>query len=243
MKTINKLLICMIFLMAVLPMVSAESSAESLGVFKNGDCVNLIQICSDCTYVNITSVIYPNSTVALSDTVMSQSGTYFYHSFCDTDLNGIYIVTGIGDQTGVVEVWNYDFTITPNGEDASIGKAVFYIGLLTVLLFFLVLIVLSFANFDNLLNRVGMIGLGYLLLISITFIGWNMAGDFLTSSPFLVEMLRILFWILIVGLFPLVIGGFAWYLIMLFKIKEIERLMDRGIDRDEAERRGGRKYK
>ena len=229
----------MIFLMTIMPFVSATS----LGTFKQDECVNLIQTCSNCTYSNITNVIYPNSSIALSDVEMSKSGTYYYQSYCDTSLNGIYIVTGFGDPDGTVEVWSYDFTITPNGEEVTVGKAIFYVGLLFVLLFFLALCVLSFANFDNLLNRVGMIGLGYLLLISITFIGWNMAGDFLTSSPFLVEMLRILFWILIVGLFPLVIGGFAWYFIMLFKIKEIERLMDRGIDRDEAERRGGRKYK
>ena len=159
-------------------------------------------------------------------------------------MNGVYLVTGFGDPDGEVQAWNYDFTITPNGEEASVGKAVFYIGLLFVLLFFLALCVLAFANFENLLARVGMVGLGYLLLIAITFIGWNMAGDFLTSSPFLVEMLRIFFWVLIIGTFPLLIGAFAWYVLMLFKVKEIERLMTKGMDMDEAERRtSGRKYK
>lgn len=135
------------------------------------------------------------------------------------------------------------YTLTPNGEEATIGKAVFYIGLVSILIIFLIICLVSFVKFDNLLNRVGMIGLGYLFLIAITFIGWNMAQDFLTSSPFLIEMMRIIFFVLIVGAFPLLIGAFAWYLLMLFKIKEIQNLMDKGMSFDEAERRQGRKYK
>jgi hypothetical protein len=70
-----------------------------------------------------------------------------------------------------------------------------------------------------------------------------MASDFITSSPFLIEMLRILFFVLVIGAFPLLIGAFAWYLIMLFKIREIERLMSKGLDYNEAEQRSGGKYK
>jgi hypothetical protein len=227
------LMIGMIFLMSIIPM----ASAESLGTFRNGDCVTLIQTCNNCTFANITSVIYPNSTVSLSDQDMTQTGTYFFYSYCDTSLNGIYIVTGLGDPDGEVAVWNYDFSITPNGEDASVGKAVFYIGLLIMLMIFLVGCVTLFMENDHLLAKVGFLGLGYLLTIAITFIAWNMANDFLLSAPFIVEMFRILFFVLIIGAFPLLIGAFAWYFIMLFKIKEIERLMGKGFSEDEARRR------
>jgi hypothetical protein len=37
--------------------------------------------------------------------------------------------------------------------------------------------------------------------------------------------------------FPLLIGAFAWYVIMLFQIKEIQTLMDKGFSEDEARRR------
>jgi hypothetical protein len=56
-------------------------------------------------------------------------------------------------------------------------------------------------------------------------------------------MLNTLFIILIIGAFPLLIGMFAWYVIMLFQIKEIHRLMDKGLSYDEAKRRQGEKYK
>jgi hypothetical protein len=234
--------ICLILIIAILPIISAFG-IDNLGTFKQNDCVNLIQTCSNCSFSNITAVIYPNSTIALAETTMSQSRTYFYTSFCNTSLNGIYIVTGFGDPDGSIQIWDYSFSITPNGEEASVGKAVFYIGLLIVLLVFLIGTVVLFMENGNLLAKVGMFGLGYLLLIAITFIGWNMASDFLTSSPFLIEMLRILFIVLVVGAFPLLIGAFAWYVLMMFKIKEIEDLMKHGMSMDEAEHRQGRKFR
>jgi len=233
----NKLII-LTFLLLILPIVSATV----LGSFKNGECVTLIQTCGNCSYANISTIIYPNSSIAFSNVEMTKDGTYYNYSFCDTSSNGVYIVAGFGDPDATVETWTYDFQITPNGQVASVGSAILYIGLLAVLLFFLGLSIYSFVTFENLLNRVGMFGLSYLLLIAITFIGWNMASDFLISSPFLIEMMRILFFVLIIGVFPLFIGAFAWYVIMLFKIKEIERMINKGIPYDEAEKRAGGKY-
>jgi hypothetical protein len=99
------------------------------------------------------------------------------------------------------------------------------------------------AESENLLVRVGSFGVSYILLVGITFIGWNMAKDFLTSAPMISEILRILFFVFMIGAFPILIGAFAWYVIMLFKIKEIDRLMTKGVSYKEAERRQGAKYK
>ena len=106
--------IALIFLFAI-PM----ATAETLGTFKQNGCVNLIQTCSNCTYSNITSVVYPNSSIALSDKTMTKTGTYFNYTFCNTSSNGIYIVTGVGDPDGTAEAWNYDFEITNDGKEKS----------------------------------------------------------------------------------------------------------------------------
>lgn len=134
------------------------------------------------------------------------------------------------------------FMVTPTGIEASTGRSIVDMGLLLVLLVFFIGSVFIFVSFDNLLARVGTVGFGYLLLIAITFISWNMANDFLLSAPFIAEFFRILFFVLIIGLFPLLIGGFAWYVLMIFKIKEIQRLMDKGFSEEDAKRRtSGRK--
>ena len=135
------------------------------------------------------------------------------------------------------------FIVTNSGYDATTGRATIDIGLLLILVIFLAGAVAIFMSSENLLAKVGMVGCGYLLLIAITFIAWQLAGDFLLSAPFLVSIFRIIFLALVIGLIPLVIGGFAWYFYMLFRIKEIQNLMDRGIGYEEAERRQGRKYR
>lgn len=160
---------------------------------------------------------------------ISISGHYSYVAQCNSSAFG-----------GFVDV---PLEVTPNGEEATTGKAVFYIGLLAVLLFFLGISIYFFSDTDNLLTKVGSLGIAYLLLIAVTFIAWAMASDFLTSSPFLIAMLNILFIVLVIGAFPLLIGMFAWYVIMVFQIKEINRLMEKGLSFDEAKRRQGSKYK
>jgi len=90
---------------------------ESLGVFKQYECVTLIQTCANCTMVNISSVTYPNSTIALGQVEMIKSGTFYYYDFCKTDWAGTYRVNGYGDidYPGIYETFTYTFDITPQG--------------------------------------------------------------------------------------------------------------------------------
>jgi hypothetical protein len=273
-KKIN-LLVCMIFLFAILPLVSSVSPFISTNA--QGGCT-IVPIIRDTIkqstdfdfnfHVINQSNGYPISNASIScyfhlynqtgDHVLFQElrndpisehlvinefvarvgggnfssvGNYAYQVQC----NGTMVIGGCADK-GL-------FVVTPNGIEATTGRAFVDIGLLFVLLVFLTGAVLIFMSSENLLARVGMFGFGYLLLIAVTFISWNMATDFLLSAPFIADMFRILFFVLIIGAFPLLLGAFAWYVIMLFRIKEIERLMGKGMSYDEAERRQGRKYK
>jgi hypothetical protein len=234
--------ICMFFLLLSLSLVSASNIIEQKTPFvEQGKGFILEQFCSNSTYANISS-IKMSSLNLLSETAMIQvSNDYYQYNFTNTNLTGTYSAVYHCNENGIDVGGKTDFTVTPNGQEATSGSAFFYIGLLAVLVIFLILCINAFVKFDNLLARVGMLGLSYLLLIAITFVSWNMASDFITSSPFLIDMLRILFWVLMAGAFPLLIGGFVWYLLLLFKIKEIQRLMDKGFSEDEAERRTGRR--
>lgn len=151
--------------------------------------------------------------------------------------SGIYAYVIQCNSSNEVGFYRGQFIVTPNGEVADTSTAVFDVGLLFILALILVGCVVLFMESNNLLAKVGMFGFGYLLLIAITFVSWNMANDFLTSSPFIISMFRIVFFVLIIGAFPLVIGAFAWYVLMLFKVKEIERLMTKGFSEGEARRR------
>jgi len=109
-------LVAIMFIMFTqLTFVSAET--QTLGVFKQGDCIELIQICSNCSYNNISSVLYPNSTKALGEVAMIKTGTNFVYTFCNTSMLGQYIVNGYGDVEGLVTVWAYDFKVTTTGNN------------------------------------------------------------------------------------------------------------------------------
>ena len=63
-------------------LISCTSAAFiSLGIFKAGDNVSLIQLCDDCTYNNITSIIYPNGTIALGEAEMTKDGTQYNYTY------------------------------------------------------------------------------------------------------------------------------------------------------------------
>ena len=113
----------------------ASAQIQSLGVFKVGDDINLIQTCDNCTFNNITSVLYPNSSVAISNVQMTKDGTFYNYTFSDTNTIGTYIVNGFGDLDGIDTVWNYIFEITPNGQNFTTGKSISYIGFIVILLF------------------------------------------------------------------------------------------------------------
>lgn len=230
-----------IFVFLLLLNVASAVDEQTLGTVKTGDCVILSQNCADCSFVNVTSIVYPNSSYSVLDYSMSKSGTSYSYDCFNVTKNGKYIYNTLGDPSGTLKVQPVSFYATPNGESSSSGTATLYIGLIVVLLVFLILTIYSFVKFDNLLNRVGMIGLMYLFFLAISFIAWNMASDFLTSSPFLVDMFRILFFVLISLAVPLFIGGLVWYFLMLWKIKEIERLMEKGLPEWEAVERANRK--
>lgn len=157
----------------------------------------------------------------------SVAGTYAFVSQCNSSTLG----------SPPVKIY---FQVTPSGQENLTGNALIYAILLIVLLVFLIGCVVIFMESENLLARVGSLGIGYLLLIAVNFVAWNMANDFLLANPFIAEMFRILFFTTIIGAFPLLIGAFVWYFIMLWKIKEIERLMGKGFSEDDARRRTSR---
>ena len=90
---------------------------QSLPPVKQYDCITLKQACGACSYNNISSVSYPNSSQAMGQASMIKSGTEYDYQFCNTATLGRYIVNGFGDPNAMVETWAYDFEVTTTGND------------------------------------------------------------------------------------------------------------------------------
>lgn len=104
----------------LLPMAMAAEDYEYdvLGTFKQYTCIQLIQTCPNCTFVNISSVTYPDSTQALGLVAMQKAGTFYNYTFCNTSYTGTYRVSGYGDINNVdnyYETFTYVLYITPGG--------------------------------------------------------------------------------------------------------------------------------
>jgi hypothetical protein len=106
------------FLMMIVPIMADNQIGivQSLPPVKQGECVLLPQSCATCSYNNISSVTYPNSTIALGQVQMIKNGNSYSYNFCNTTALGKYIVNGFGDPSGSVETWAYDFEVTTTGQ-------------------------------------------------------------------------------------------------------------------------------
>ena len=136
----RKLLTILMFVMMIGLVTPAQ---DSLGTYKQGEDVILLQICGTCSYNNITSIVLPNSTHLPVDTEMTKRGMEYTYEFSQTDLVGTYLVNGVGDLDGTANAWAYEFSVTPTGtavpDNLSFMLAAIFIIVFGVACFFLYL--------------------------------------------------------------------------------------------------------
>jgi len=131
-KNMNMKKILFIFILGIFLIGIVSASLDSLGTFKQNNQVRIAQVCSDALFINISSVTYPNSSVAISNIQMSSagSGEYFYN-FTDTIQLGRYDVRGISD--GCEKTFATYFEITPSGKGDSGSNIAFNIFLIIMI--------------------------------------------------------------------------------------------------------------
>ena len=108
----NKIII-LFLLLTIIPFVT---SFDSIGTIKQNECVNISQMCSTCSYVNISSI----GTKLNPDLVTNEPMSYFgngewRYGFCNTSEVARYDVKGQGDINGVDSNFATYFDVTYNG--------------------------------------------------------------------------------------------------------------------------------
>ena len=241
---ISFMLLFLILPVLVLPTL-CQAEIESLGIFKLNNCIELLQSCSNCTYVNVSSVLYPNSSQALGQVQLTKIGTKYNYTSCaiSSDL-GTYIVNGFGDVDGVTTVFAYDYEVTYLGKQLDSGKSILYIGFLSllVLIFFLNFYGMGYLPSRNQKDEQGRIMsinylkyfrnvlwmTGYFLFIGIIYISSNLAFAFL-GEELLAKTLFIIYRVSF-GLAPVVV--IVWMIFIfasIFHDKEFQRMLNRGM--------------
>jgi hypothetical protein len=117
MRKEKRVVILLVAILLVLQIYFVLGQTPTLGVFKLNDCIGLKQTCSNCSSINITSILFPDSTQQSINGQMTKTGSDFNYSFCNNSQLGNYIVNGIGDPDGVSTVFAYNYIVTTTGND------------------------------------------------------------------------------------------------------------------------------
>lgn len=90
----------------------SDSTLLRIGEFRQGEAIDLIQTCSNCTFNNITKIKTPDGILLNINQQMTKDGTFYNWTLTNyTHQIGEFQVSGVGDLNGNNEVWNYYFEI------------------------------------------------------------------------------------------------------------------------------------
>ncbi len=240
----KKTIILTLALILLLPVVF--SSIERLGTFKINDPIELVQICANCTFVNISSITAPNSSIILTDVEMTKSGVRFNYTLTPQQSLGDYQVCGHGDLDGENTVWCFSFDITTAGFKPTTAQGLIYvISLLMAIGTFTLMIFIGFNvdtkkfERDTITGKVIAVnwkkywrvfcwGMAYAIAIWITHLIRSVAEIFL-ESIFISKFFEMLFKILLNLSWPLM--ALLFYLLVASWVMDIKnkRLINRGL--------------
>lgn len=157
----NKKIYPIFFLMLLvsLTFVSAQGfkldNTESIGTFKVNTEVQLTNFCStaNCTYANLTQIIYPNGTIQNMNDEMTKEGNTFNYSYTPTELGEYYFIT-CSNPNGIANCDKDSFKVTPSGDyGTENSKDKIIINIILIIFFFILIFLLYFTekniNYDR----------------------------------------------------------------------------------------------
>lgn len=157
--------------------ISLASAQEQTlkGNFELNSCVQLKQTCANCTYVSVTRVAYPNSSIDFSNYInMTKTASTYYHDYCNTSLVGTYIVDWEADPNGITTVGNYDFFVgEPSGDNIKIFIYLIFIILTFGLIFLFIMNLAKLATVSTTIFDVALSFSIYFILLMTYWLSQN----------------------------------------------------------------------
>jgi hypothetical protein len=242
MKSNKNIFFILILIFLLQPTLSESTNIINGGTYEKGTDIEILQLCSYggniCDACNISSIKYPNSSTIVSNVEMTKRESDFNYTLHSnyTNILGTYSVNGICEYNGDVDIFRYEFEVTPNGEPLSISKTIFYISLFFILIFLLILSIFGIGRFEGYAYNMGCAALSYLLFLVTTFVAWQLSENFLTSIPFISTILLLLLMVLLVCTLPALIIVILYLLNKASEDKDIKNLKVMGYSDREIRR-------
>ena len=212
MKKIILTIILGIFLISL-----ASSSLDSLGTYKQNDCMNISQTCASCSYVNISSVSRNNNSNLISNVEMTDFGNgEWRYEFCNTSATGRYDIKGIGDVLGVDSSFAVYFDVTHSGGSLDEGASgILIMAIVFMLIVGAVCLLGFFRNDQNFQTKWSLFLISFLFFLAGANLISTLIGDTL-ANPLVISFFDsfmaisfILFW------FAFGLLAIMWFLTML----------------------------
>lgn len=128
----KKLALLSLLLVFMIGLGSSQTEVQTLGGidgFAPGEEVNLTQICTNCTFVNITYVVLASRVPFKIDQEMTKDGTFYNYSLPTnvTTSVGEYIVNWVADPDGELTSGNFNFFVRNNATFLTTAESALYI--------------------------------------------------------------------------------------------------------------------
>jgi len=243
-KDIFKMRKIMLVIILGMFLIMLAGAKIPLGTKEKGECIQLQQTCDSCTYVNLSSVTYPNSTILYFDEVMTKNGVEYNYTFCSTSTLGDYFFSVKGDKDGSLATEEGSFEVTYTGDSLNTQKSILYVALLGILIFFFILIIYFAGKLPNSevrneegqlidINNLKYFGsvllfIAWMILIAIFYITSNLAFAYLGEILF-AKILFMIYRICFGLTLPLVFVWFIWIFVQILKDKKLKRMITKGI--------------
>ena len=218
-----KMMILLMLLIVTSGFLVEAATATDIGTKKLDDCIDLIQTCSDCTYVNFSSYTMPNGTRTITEWPGVQSGITFTYNDCNiTNQLGEWWIDGHGNDGGTDDVFTYSYTVTTTGNPTPEGMPMFQMGV--------ILIIFGISCFLLYLSaQMGEVGFKiFFLIVSLVFLTATMLtaymismdGNVATATNTTTLSLFFVLWMILIIIFIYIMIRQTVSVLDMFKIKK-----------------------
>lgn len=116
-----------IFIILIWVLLVSPINALSIPTVIQDGTVELTQFCPSCTFVNLSSVIFPDNTIQYFNEEMTKNGSTYNFSFSKTSQIGEYVYFVEGDKDGTLAGESLPLIVTKTGFLLTEGEAIIYL--------------------------------------------------------------------------------------------------------------------
>jgi len=114
-----------LFSIIALPLVTSSNydCTQAFDPIEKNATIDLIQDCTTCTYVNLTSIELPNGTSVFYNSVMTKNDIHYTYSYSPQEEGRTYYSVK-GNKGGSIETECFYFDVTNNGRNSPEGSTI-----------------------------------------------------------------------------------------------------------------------